>query len=566
MTQSGGEIGKWKHKYFEALEDLENKEAEWQQADGSLRRGLSRLALAATGVDDALDIQLKKLRRLIQDNASSGQVDLVIEKISANLKRLDEKAQQAAADKLPTRPADVLLHLLGAIDFPKAVRKELKQLKRQLADAQADQNLTASIEAFGRLVQVAFQPDAKSAAENKGWWNKMFSGSGQASAESSETPDQQAESQADSQIEHEPSRSAAEFTPAAAEDDELTPHILAKVFSDFLEQLLFPPQFGERLAALKNELKPGLPLDNVAAMAKTVVGLVLEVRLSLEQEKEELENFLQQLGVRLQELDSMVAGAETTRQESLQSAHELDDMVAAQVNDIEQTVLSEDDLGQMKGSIQGSLEHIRQHLAEKRREDDQRQATMEFQLKQLTERMSEMEDESERLRARLAKERESAMTDALTEIPNRLAYDKQVEKEYTRWQRYQRPLCMLICDVDHFKKLNDSYGHKAGDRALVAIAQTIQYNVRASDFLARIGGEEFVVLLAETDLDGAKAVAEKIRYGIELLEFVYQGTSVPITISGGIAEFSGDDRVDDVYLRADKALYLAKKEGRNRFC
>ncbi len=574
MVEGGGD--RWKGKYFEALEELEKKESDWTQANTGMRRGLSRLALAATGVDEALDIQLNKLRRAIQDNANSGQLDLIIEKISTRLKGLDEQAQQAStAAAQIAGPAQILLQLFDSIEFPKALRAQVKAFKRQLNDKKADEQLDELIRMFSQLIHAAFQSgetknESGTDKDKNSWWNKVFSsGEENTSEHSPEVSIEKSEEQASVPI---AGRTELEISlpqhPISLQkkEEDIAPQVLAKVFMVFLDQLLFPPQFDGRIQALKSRLESGLPLSDVAAMAKTVVNLVMEVRLSLEQEKEELEHFLKQLGIRIQELEQMVEGAETVHKASVESGHALDQMVVAQVNDIELSVQSAKNVDEMKLTIRSSLDHIRGHLAERREEETQREVQMVTQLKQLNERMSELEIESDRLRSRLAEERETAMTDPLTEIPNRLAYDKQVVKEFARWQRYNTPLCLLICDIDFFKNINDTYGHKAGDRALIAIAQTIQYNTRETDFLARIGGEEFIVLLSETTLEGARSVAEKIRRGIEMLEFVYAGQKVPITISGGVAEFSSGDKIDDVYVRADKGLYKAKEQGRNCFC
>jgi diguanylate cyclase len=117
--------------------------------------------------------------------------------------------------------------------------------------------------------------------------------------------------------------------------------------------------------------------------------------------------------------------------------------------------------------------------------------------------------------------------------------------------------------VDHFKKINDRYGHQAGDKVLRIIAKRLTDQVRESDFVARYGGEEFVVLLPEADPASALAVAEKLRKSIDDLEFHYRDEPVPITISCGIATFRQNDDPESVFRRADAALYRAKEAGRN---
>ena len=122
----------------------------------------------------------------------------------------------------------------------------------------------------------------------------------------------------------------------------------------------------------------------------------------------------------------------------------------------------------------------------------------------------------------------------------------------------------MVCDIDLFKRINDSYGHLAGDKVLTIIARSLQRNLRVSDFIARFGGEEFVILMPGTTAEDAKIVAEKLRKKIEQSPFNFKKEPVQITISFGISQFAMDEHADEVFSRADKALYKAKKLGRNQ--
>ena len=175
-----------------------------------------------------------------------------------------------------------------------------------------------------------------------------------------------------------------------------------------------------------------------------------------------------------------------------------------------------------------------------------------------------MKGESITLHKRILEEYRKAKTDALTGIANRLAYNEKLKHEISRRQRNHKPLSICVVDVDKFKGVNDTYGHKAGDKVLQTIAQVCSKNVREVDFFARYGGEEFVLLLPETRVEQARVVADNLRRQIQVCKFHYAGQPVSITISCGIAEFSGEDSGDTVFKRADKALYRAKQEGRNR--
>ena len=573
MSDDNSEEKKWKYKYLETIEQLEKKERSWTLTDESLRRGLSRLALVSTGLDKGLDVQLKKLRRALHDQVASEYLDEIVEKVSDYLKTMDELGKSGAADSSESStntPLSLLSELVESIEFPSSCQPHAKRLQRALKSRDAPQHMDRMVSEFTSLVLSAFyqgegaapqagmvQPKQKSS-----WWKRMFGGGdnkprvvaaeleGHAAAAEESLPKQ-------------PVRVELAGSPGAAA--QVDNKQLEYAFLNFLEHLSFPTQFSERVQSLRDQLVAGLSADGVAVMVKGMVALVTDTQQQLEREKEELEIFLKQLGQRLLELDAMVEGAESNRLASLMGNRKLNDMVRAQVSDIEQTVQTATDVSQMKGAIQGSLENIRQHLAENREQEELRQAELEGQLKNLNQRLVLMEGESERLRARLAEERVQAMTDPLTNVPNRLGYEKRVAQEFSRWQRYDSPLSLLVCDIDFFKRINDTYGHKAGDRALIAIAKSIDLHIRETDYLARVGGEEFVVLLPETGLEEAKVVAEKLRKGVEACAFVYDGKPVPITISGGVAEFDKGDKVDDVYVRADKALYRAKDQGRNRF-
>jgi diguanylate cyclase len=156
------------------------------------------------------------------------------------------------------------------------------------------------------------------------------------------------------------------------------------------------------------------------------------------------------------------------------------------------------------------------------------------------------------------------MLDSLTGVHSRYAYEQRLEEEYQRWQRHAQPLTFSIWDVDLFKRINDTCGHDAGDRLLRGIADILGRHKRVEDFLARIGGEEFVLLLPMTSLEAAKNVAEKLRAAVENAVFRHHGAPVPVTISCGLTEFRAGDTPTSVYERADRALYQAKAQGRNR--
>ena len=157
--------------------------------------------------------------------------------------------------------------------------------------------------------------------------------------------------------------------------------------------------------------------------------------------------------------------------------------------------------------------------------------------------------------------------DGLTQIFNKRYFLETLEREIARSHRYRRELSLVMFDIDHFKKINDSFGHLAGDYALKHLAQTVKTRIRREDCFARYGGEEFSIVLPEIDGLNSKPFAEKIRQLVEATEFKFENTSMPITISMGVATLDMDSTDPQALIkRADERLYEAKSSGRNCVC
>lgn len=156
------------------------------------------------------------------------------------------------------------------------------------------------------------------------------------------------------------------------------------------------------------------------------------------------------------------------------------------------------------------------------------------------------------------------IVDGLTGVFNKRYFLEALEKEMSRAQRYGRPLSVLMFDIDHFKRVNDNYGHLAGDYVLQALARLISTRARREEIFARYGGEEFVILLPETQNDGAMELAEQLRKRVASYTFVFEGEEIPVTVSIGVATIQGDGISEtELIRRADEKLYQAKAEGRN---
>jgi diguanylate cyclase (GGDEF)-like protein len=186
-------------------------------------------------------------------------------------------------------------------------------------------------------------------------------------------------------------------------------------------------------------------------------------------------------------------------------------------------------------------------------------------LAQVLKEKSQADNAMKKLQKANAQLEHLALTDPLTGASNRREFMQRAEQEIARVLRNQNNLCLLSMDLDHFKKVNDEHGHQTGDEVLKSVIRVCEHVLRPGDLLGRIGGEEFAVLLPETDISEAFSIAERLRSAIEQHQTQSNGVAVQCTVSIGIAAFDRQqDGLKDLLKKADDQLYLAKDNGRNR--
>jgi len=186
------------------------------------------------------------------------------------------------------------------------------------------------------------------------------------------------------------------------------------------------------------------------------------------------------------------------------------------------------------------------------------------ELRELRRRVEEGEKEVQRLRHELEQTSDMIRTDALTGALNRKGMEDALEREVARAVRHEAPLCLGLLDIDNFKKLNDTYGHQVGDRALVHLASVVKDTLRPQDTLARYGGEEFLILLPDTSLDDSVQILTRVQRELTRKFFLHENQKMLITFSAGTAELGPKEAPAEAVKRADAAMYLAKRAGKNR--
>jgi diguanylate cyclase len=328
-----------------------------------------------------------------------------------------------------------------------------------------------------------------------------------------------------------------------------------------LEDLSLPERHRPQAESMRERLANGLNWYELLPILDDLAVLMLAITDS---GQHEFEAYLKQLNERLEAFQGHLQVASDGHADSRSAARELDTQIREQVDGLQSSVQEAADLDSLKQVLESHLEGLLGTMDEHQQQRDQREQEVAARLKGLAERVASMEQEAQGYREHLEVQRQKALIDPLTGLPNRAAWSERLDHEVNAWHQLGNSLSLAMLDLDHFKRINDGYGHLAGDKVLKIIANVLNKRLRPSDFIARFGGEEFVLLMPDSSLVDALAVGELLRAAIEACPFHFKGEPVTITVSMGVAQFQPGERSDLALKRADEALYRAKAAGRNK--
>ena len=334
-----------------------------------------------------------------------------------------------------------------------------------------------------------------------------------------------------------------------------------KALVGLIDELPVPERHRPQADSLRERIVAGLNLYELVPVLDDFAVLMLAVA---DLGQREFEGYLKQLNERLSTFQNNLQDAHEGYADSMSAAQELDSELREQVGGLHSSVQEATDLNSLKEVVGTRLDGLLSTMDQYQRQRGELEHALSGRLQTLVERVASMEQEAKGFRDHIEEQRQKALTDPLTGLPNRAAWDERQELEVARWQRYGGELLMAVLDIDLFKRINDNYGHLAGDKVLKIIATELAKRLRKTDFIARFGGEEFVLLIPGTPLEGAQQLLETLRTAIESCPFHFKGERVTITLSAGVSAFAAGERAEQVFERADQALYRAKRSGRNR--
>lgn len=338
-------------------------------------------------------------------------------------------------------------------------------------------------------------------------------------------------------------------------------------YTDIVEELrlnLDQAALGE-LAEIKSRLSGMLQVEDFLPIRRKLLVLLKNFISRISSEQKQAATFIFEVGERLLEVERQMLRSITVARESRDASTRLTNTIEKEMNAFHETVNLTKSLEELKSSIMDRISSIKKVIENSRREDVTRSTRADKDVAVLKDSLDRMKNEIKSAREHSQALQAELLIDPLTRAFNRRAYDQRIGDELERFHRYGGIFSMLLLDVDHFKDINDRYGHAVGDLCLKEIINRIKPLLRKPDFLARFGGEEFIIILPGTERDGARKAAEKIRMHIEKTEFLHKGENVKVTISLGAAQVRPSDKTDkEIFERVDKAMYKAKQSGRNK--
>lgn len=538
---------RWKNKYLNLIDEHEGLDKRFQDHTGQLRRALVRLSLVAEGRDPDLDSQLEAVRELLRKEHLTG-LTTILDKVEAGYERW-----QGHQDKYKDQLAQTMIGIeTGHEALPKSLVAILKKARKQVRNTDKAELLLTLVNVIAQWADaMAEQIESTPEDSKSGSWFSRFFASDEEGGKGASEDDAGTDGKSNYEIPTEDGEESQGLNSLTIE--------ASNVISGLISKLTLPNPEQPRALRLLNKTKAGLSWYELVPALEILSDLVIS---ALGTEQEEFDAFLKSLNERLNQLQVWIGQGEQLEQKFSDASKDFDEKMRGHLDGLK-SVLATGSTQELKGSVSHQLDEVFATLDGFKLDQRGREITFQQHIKALSQKVKDMENELKHTKDQLNKSQMKAMMDSLTQLPNRGAYDMNIQKEYERFRRYGGDLSLIVCDVDKFKKINDSYGHQAGDKVLQLISRQVQKGTRDTDLIARYGGEEFVVILPETNSEAAMLVGEKIRQQVSKSPFHFKGERVQITVSCGVAVFEKGFRPEQVFDAADSALFKAKENGRN---
>ena len=337
--------------------------------------------------------------------------------------------------------------------------------------------------------------------------------------------------------------------------------IWSRVLREILVSIHYTGEFLEIANNIKEKLDDGA---DIVKCTRETKDLLVAYSSGLTEDHEDMHGYLVDIAGKLQSIYSDVVQAkdEYFSRESVTGS--INNSFEQGIKQLGESIESSNNINDLKNNLNHIVIALQEKIVQEVEAEESETKILENKIAGMSNKIKSLENHAKDLEKAVRQKHMEAITDPLTGLYNRAAYVQALENAWMKWQHDAVPSTMLVWDIDHFKSINDRHGHAAGDRVLQSVAKKLETGVRKGDILARFGGEEFVMLLADKTLEEGLQLAERIRVLISQTEFSYKQQHLRVTISCGVASFVKKDTPTTIFERADKALYKAKRSGRDR--
>lgn len=504
-----------KQQLANAVKARKQLEDTYEQQFKLLTQFVARLSLVCKGIDIELDNKLARLRQELYNGTDLEKLLPQLEQTTEHLKSLEIRQQQEVkkAQLTITEAGKKLQKQRG---LPNQLRRDLRDLLSRVE--QPSPNVQTFIPHLTHLTEL--------------YHNAL---------------------------------NAKESGDIAELDDSTKQESICRQISieltNLLSELAFEGHYAREIELIRLSLISELTLERLLEACLKTIEIIIS---SINEERHTAQHFLLKLNEALNYVQQSLVSSLKNSHSIREKMGQLNQQIEQKIESLSRDTQSAQTLDQLQLLVAEKLAEITLALREKEQLERSERETMLIALQEMDSRLKELEEEATQFRKRLAEQKFRSLQDALTELPNRAAFDERYELELKRFKRYNKPLSIVLADVDHFKNINDSYGHSAGDKTLKVIAKALRQSLRESDFIARYGGEEFVLLFPETPLHELEAPLNMLREKIKRIPFKFKDQNVPITISFGATQIKASDTGRAAFDRADEALYDAKRDGRDK--
>jgi diguanylate cyclase len=517
-----------KIKLDSAIESRSSLEDDFNLQSNLLIQFISKLSLISTGIDLELDNRIAQLRTLFTKSAPISDIEEKIAVISKllqqhsitnekNISHMHEQFNQAGGS---------LQKIKG---LPDNLRRDLRALLTETKDSK--DTLIQYIPLLSKLL--TFYEHALKAKNA--------------------TPTQGV-------LQPEKSISAPNKQSNDHNSTSFDVSILEKI-SVSLSSLPLSKDHTNDLLAIKKKLMADQSSDEVLHHLVDIFDVIVA---DFKDEKNSAENFLTNLSATLTKVQSAVKETIASQKNSRLTNDKINLKLQGQLTDMTGIVEKALSLNQVKEDINEKLQCIASTLEQKSKFEQQNHQQLADKLNEMSAKVEQLEQQSKVFEDKLAEQQKKGMQDALTKLANRAAFDEFFAKAIVRFHHKPFDLALVVIDIDDFKKINDTYGHTAGDKTLQVIAKTIVKKVSKATFVGRYGGEEFVLIYSKTKEEILTAELNALNEFVARLPFKFKSHKVSITLSIGVTHIKSDDNMQTAFERADQAMYKAKKQGKNQ--